>query len=47
MEDKALMEQLNVGEIVIITYAEAVVVQLDKKEVKEMKEEKPSKKKNK
>lgn len=31
MQDKNLIEQLNVGEIVILTYAEAVAVSLEKK----------------
>jgi hypothetical protein len=30
MEDKALIEQLNIGQVVILTYAEAVVVSLEK-----------------
>ena len=30
MEDKALIEQLNIGQVVILTYAEAMVVSLNK-----------------
>ena len=30
MEDKALIEQLNIGQVVILTYAEAMVVSLEK-----------------
>ena len=30
MEDKALIEQLNIGQVVILTYAEAIVVSLEK-----------------
>lgn len=43
VEDPALIEQLNVGEVVILTYAEAVAVSLEKKAI-EMAEA-PSKKK--
>ncbi len=35
MEDKALIEQLNIGQVVILTYAEAIVVSLEKVSLEE------------
>ena len=45
VEDPALIEQLNVGEIVILTYAEAFVVELEKKTIEAPVEEGKKKKK--
>ncbi|MFY0626365.1 MAG: hypothetical protein JXR07_08730 [Reichenbachiella sp.] len=47
VEDPALIEQLNVGEIVILTYAEAVAVALEKKSPVDVPLEEGKKKKNK
>jgi len=45
IEDKNLIEQLNVGEVVILTYAEAVAVALEKKMAEPMKDSSKKKKK--
>ncbi len=45
VEDPSLIEQLNVGEVVILTYAEAFVVALEKKTIEAPAEEGKKKKK--